>query len=387
MAKIGFGQVDHRRSLGLTLAHIDTILAQGGNGSDDEKTGAVSTPIYLSTAFRHPGLGESTGFDYSRLASPTRQILEKQLAAIEYADAAFAVSSGMAAIDLLFSTFLNAGDHFVTSDDLYGGSFRYFDDLTKKSAVTYSLWNGTDYTDLKQKLDAKTRLVWIETPSNPTMKIIDIKKVAETVHAADPKILVAVDNTFLSPILQNPIKLGADIVVHSATKYLGGHNDILAGAVISAKADLSEALGSNLVTRGQTLDPFSSWLLLRSLKTLSVRMARHNQSAQYIARVLPKIAGVDKVLYPGLGGMISFYLAKDHDVNAFLQGLKLFSFAESLGGAESLITIPSVQTHHDMSETRRLALGITDNLVRVSVGLEDQDDLLNDLKQAIKGAQ
>ncbi|MHA5204552.1 PLP-dependent aspartate aminotransferase family protein [Oenococcus oeni] len=369
------------------MAHIDTILAQGGNGSDDQKTGAVVAPIYFSTAFRHPGLGESTGFDYARLQTPTRQILEKQLAEIEYGDNAFAVSSGMAAIDLLFSTFLKKGDNFIASDDLYGGSFRYFDDLVEKNGIDYSLWDGTDFSYLKQKISPKTRLIWLETPSNPTMKIIDIKKVADFVHKIDSKILVAVDNTFLSPILQNPIKLGADLVVHSATKYLGGHNDILAGVVVSSRSELSKSLQENLITRGQVLDPFSCWLLLRSLKTLSLRVQRHSSSAQYIAKVLTKINGVDKILYPGLGGMISFYLSDGYDTDKFLQGLKLFSFAESLGGAESLITIPSIQTYHDMSQQRRNELGITDNLVRVSVGLEDKDDLLDDLKQAIKGAK
>ncbi|MFT8917689.1 MAG: aminotransferase class I/II-fold pyridoxal phosphate-dependent enzyme [Oenococcus sp.] len=369
------------------MAHIDTILVQASNGSDDAKTGAVSTPLYFSTAFRHPGLGESTGFDYARLQTPTRAILEKQLAVLEHGSDGFAVSSGMAAIDLLFSSVMHSGENFVSSDDLYGGSFRYFDDIAKKDNVSYTLWDGQDEQALADKINDKTRLVWLETPSNPTMKIIDIKKCAQAAHKKNPNIIVAVDNTFLSPIFQNPIDDGADVVVHSATKYLGGHNDILAGAVITKSHDLGETIDYNLVTRGQVLDPFSCWLLLRSLKTLHLRMARHDSNGRFLAKHLLKFAGVEKVLYPGLGGMLSFYLADGYDTDKFLKGLKVFSFAESLGGAESLITIPSIQTHHDMSQERRDQLGITDNLVRVSAGLEDQDDLLADLKQAIKGAK
>ncbi|WP_439426031.1 trans-sulfuration enzyme family protein [Oenococcus alcoholitolerans] len=369
------------------MAHIDTILAQAGNGSDDEKSGAVSSPIYFSTAYRHPGLGRSTGFNYSRMIQPTRKILEDELAALEHGQRAFAVSSGMAAIDLLFSSFLKEGDNFIASDDLYGGSFRYFDDISTKSGLDYKLWDGRNFQKLADLINDKTRIVWLETPSNPTMKIIDLKRTAQVVHAANPQTILAVDNTFLSPIFQNPILDGADAVVHSATKYLGGHNDILAGALILKEdGPRAETVYQNLVTRGQVLDPFSSWLLIRSLKTLHLRMARHDKSGRFLAEALKKIPGVDKVLYPGVGGMISFYLNEKYDIDLFLRGLKIFSFAESLGGAESLITIPSVQTHQYMSEKRRNQLGITSNLVRVSVGLEDQQDLLDDLTQAVRGA-
>jgi cystathionine gamma-synthase len=364
---------------------IETILAQGGNRSDDNNTGSIVTPINLSTAFRHPGLNESTGFDYSRLAGPTRSILESQLAKLESGHRAFATSSGMAAIDLVFRSFLESGDNFISSDDLYGGSFRYFDTL-EKSGITYQTLAEFTEESLKSVINENTKLVWIETPSNPTMKIIDIEKVSKLVHAINPKIYVAVDNTFLTPILQNPLKLGADIVVHSATKYLGGHNDILAGVVITSNEDDSDIVEKQLTTTGQTLDGFSSWLLVRSLKTLHLRVAQHTKSAQYIAEKLAETTGVDKVLYPGIGGMISFYLSEEKSVDAFLRGLKVGSFAESLGGPETLITIPYVQTHHDMTVEARLELGITEHLIRVSVGLENQDDVLQDLQEAVKGA-
>lgn len=369
------------------MTKISTQLIQGSNGSDDDKTGAVSAPLYFSTAFRHPGLGQSTGYDYSRLATPTRELLESQLATIEHGEQAFAVSSGMAAIDLVFSTFTKTGDHFIASDDLYGGSFRYFDNQKAKYLIDYETWNGQDTDQLVQLIKPSTRLIWLETPSNPTMKIIDIKKVARAVHQLRSDILIAVDNTFLTPIYQQPLTEGADIVVHSATKYLGGHNDILAGAVVVQRAELAEKLAAQLVTTGQTLDPFDSWLLLRSLKTLSVRMHAHTQNAQFLAQKLATLAGVDRVLYAGVGGMISFYLNDNYDVNAFLQGLKVCSFAESLGGVESLVTVPDVQTHHDMPVVNRRALGITPNLIRLSVGLEDQDDLFADLQHAINNAK
>ncbi|MBZ6010301.1 trans-sulfuration enzyme family protein [Leuconostoc gelidum] len=367
------------------IKKIDTILAQGGNGTDDNKTGAIVTPLYFSTAYRHPGLGESTGFDYARLNTPTRHILEEQLAILEQGVQAFATSSGMAAIDLVFSTVLKTGDHFLTSDDLYGGTYRYFDSIVTQRGVSYDPCSNLD--DFLTKIQPKTKLIWLETPSNPMMKIFDIQQISAVVKAKYPDIILAVDNTFLTPIFQQPLTLGADIVVHSATKYLGGHNDILAGAVITDVDELAAQLETVLATSGQVLDPFSSWLLIRSLKTLHVRMIRHNENGHYLADKLVDVSGVSHLNYAGVGGMISFYLANGYDVDAFLKGLHIASFAESLGGPETLITIPAIQTHHDMSQTQRLALGITDQLVRVSAGLEDKDDLLNDLTQAIEGAK
>ncbi|MFD1484943.1 trans-sulfuration enzyme family protein [Lacticaseibacillus baoqingensis] len=365
------------------MAKLATQLIQGANGTEDDRTGTVVPALYLSTAFRHPGLGESTGFDYSRLTTPTRALLETQLATIEKGSAAFAVSSGMAAIDLVFSAFTKTGDHFIASDDLYGGSFRYFDERQAKYQINYDTWDGVDVDGLLLKLQPTTRLIWLETPSNPTMKVIDIEAVATAVHAVRPDILVAVDNTFLTPVYQQPLTLGADVVVHSATKYLGGHNDILAGAVVVNNADLAESLSQQLTTTGQNLDPFDAWLLIRSLKTLNIRMHAHTANARYVAQQLKQTAGVDQVLYAGIGGMISFYLNTQYAVDTFLKNLQICSFAESLGSVETLITVPDVQTHHDMPEAQRRALGITPNLIRVSVGLEDQADIAEDIIQAI----
>lgn len=364
---------------------IDTLLAQGGNGSDDTKTGAVVSPLYFSTAYRHPGLGESSGFDYARLKTPTRKILEDQLADLEQGVQGFATSSGMAAIDLVFATLIKNGDHFITSDDLYGGTYRYFDAIVEQTGVSYDVWNGEN--NISKLIKSNTKLVWLETPSNPTMKTTNIQILSNQIKKINPNILIAVDNTFLTPIFQQPLKIGADIVVHSATKYLGGHNDILAGAVIVDSNDLAEKFENSLITRGQVLDSFSSWLLLRSLKTLHLRMQRHHENGQYLAEKLACIAGVEKVLYAGIGGMLSFYLSDRYSVDAFLQHLKISSFAESLGGPETLITIPAIQTHHDMTQEQRERLGITEHLIRVSAGLEDKEDLLADLKQAIGGAK
>ena len=369
------------------MTKLATQLIQGTNGTDDQHTGAIVPPLYFSTAYRHPGLGQSTGYDYARLATPTRTLLEQQLAAIERGHSALAVSSGMAAIDLVFSTFTQTGDHFLASDDLYGGSFRYFDVRKAKYQIDYDTWNGQTVADLLAQIKPNTRLIWLETPSNPTMKIIDIKAVASAVHEKRPDILIVVDNTFLTPIYQQPLTEGADLVVHSATKYLSGHNDLLAGAVITSTAAQETALRDQLTTTGQTLDPFDAWLLIRSLKTLNLRMKAHTANAQALAKVLKNDAAVSRVLYAGVGGMISFYLAKGYDVNAFLQHLKVCSFAESLGAVETLVTIPDVQTHHDMPVVQRRALGITPNLIRVSVGLEDVDDLSADLRQALASAK
>ncbi|WP_225048434.1 trans-sulfuration enzyme family protein [Lacticaseibacillus kribbianus] len=369
------------------MTNLDTQLIQGTNRTEDASTGAIVPPLYFSTAFRHPGLGESTGYDYSRVTTPTRALLEQQLAAIEHGTQAFAVSSGMATIDLVFSTFTRSGDAIIASDDLYGGTFRYFDTRRDNYNIPYTTWNGQDVNDLVAQLTPATKLIWLESPSNPTMKVLDIAAVAQAVHAVRPDVLIAVDNTFLTPVYQQPLTLGADLVVHSATKYLGGHNDLLAGAVVVADPALGAKLAAQLTTTGQTLAPFDSWLLLRSLKTLGVRMRAHTANAQFLAQKLAALPGVAKLLYAGVGGMISFYLADGYSVDAFLRGLHVCSFAESLGSVETLVTVPAVQTHHDMPEKQRLALGITPQLIRVSVGLEDQGDLLADLTQAIAGAK
>lgn len=370
------------------LIDIDTLLAQAGNRDNHDQYHSVSTPIYLTSNFRHRDLEDAETFDphkqysYSRLSTPTRSVLQKTLADLEGGANAFAVSSGMAAIQLVFSLF-KSGDEIITSDDLYGGSFRYFDYLADHYGVKFSKWNGKDYEKLSDLVTAKTKAVWLETPSNPTMKIIDIQKVADLIHAANQNALVCVDNTSLTPVYQQPLREGADIVVHSATKYLSGHNDMLAGCVIAKSEEIASELEFNFNTTGVTLDPFDSWLLLRSLKTLAVRMERHTSNAKYVAACLKKLPQVQKVLYPGVGGMISFYLQNMDQVDRLFKHLKIISFAESLGGVESLLTIPSLQTHSDMAKEDRLKLGITDELLRLSTGLENPKDLANDLTQAL----
>lgn len=363
--------------------HIETLLAQAGNRTDDDKTGAISAPIYLSTAYRHAGLGQSTGFDYPREAQPTRCILEQTLAQLEHGVAAFALTSGMAAIQLVFTLF-HSGDRIIVSDDLYGGSYRFFDLLHDHYHLEFAVWDGQDQAVLAQLIDDQTVALWLETPSNPTMKVIDIAATAKTTQAQGIKLIV--DNTFYTPLIQKPLDLGADIVVHSATKYLAGHNDVLAGAVVAKHQADADALEFNLVTTGAVLDPFDAWLLLRSLKTLPLRIHQHEANAQTLVKTLGQDPHVDKVLYPGRGGMISFYLAENVDVDQFLRALKVISFAESLGGAESLVTVPAVQTHADLTEEARQAKGITPNLIRLSTGLENVADLQADLAQALAAA-
>ncbi len=372
----------------MTENRLDTILAQAGNRNNHDQYGSVSTPLYFSSNFRHPSLEEveasdpHSGYSYSRLSTPTRDVLQDTLAKMESGCAAYAVSSGMAAIQLVFSLF-KTGDKIITSDDLYGGSFRYFDYLESHYNIQFTKWNGTDYDELQQLVSPDTKAIWLETPSNPTMKIIDIAKVANILHTANPESLVCVDNTFLTPVYQQPLTQGADIVVHSATKYLSGHNDLLGGAVIAKKPQIAEELEFNFNTTGVTLDPFDSWLLLRSLKTLSVRMERHTSNAQKVAACLSNAPCIEKVLYSGQGGMVSFYLSNEDKVRQLLDNLKVVAFAESLGGVESLITLPAKQTHADMTEEARQKLGITSTLLRLSVGLENPDDIIEDIVSAL----
>ncbi|MCP0887879.1 PLP-dependent transferase [Ligilactobacillus sp. WILCCON 0076] len=366
---------------------IETLLAQAGNHNDGDSRNSVSTPIYLSSNFRHRDLEEIETFDektqyaYSRLATPTRRVLETTLAKLEEGKHAFALTSGMAAIQLVFSLF-KSGDHIISLDDLYGGTFRYFDYLEKQYGLTFSKWNGQEIAQLEALVQPQTRCIWIETPSNPTMKEVDIAQIAQTIHEKRPDILIAVDNTFYTPIYQKPLVLGADIVVHSATKYLSGHNDLLGGVVVAKDDEVGEELSFNFKTTGANLDPFDSWLLLRSLKTLPIRMRAHTENAQKVAQYLEDEPAVEKVLYPGKGGMISFYVKEHEKVAPLFKRLQIISFAESLGGVESLLTIPYLQTHPDMPEAERLRLGITENLLRLSVGLENATDLIADLKQA-----
>ncbi|WP_396442948.1 trans-sulfuration enzyme family protein [Liquorilactobacillus mali] len=375
--------------MNLKKYEIETLLAQAGNHSQEDPYGTVATPIYLSSTFRHGKLSDVDHFDYekqyaySRMANPTRKTLEQTLALLEEGTKGFALSSGMAAIELVFSLF-KSGDEIISTDDLYGGTFRYFDHLSEHYGLKFTQWDGTNNDELIKRVTSKTVALWIETPSNPTMKKTDIAEIAALVHGINSNIKVIVDNTFYTPIYQKPLDLGADIVVHSATKYLSGHNDLLGGAVICKDTKTADILTFNFNTTGAVLDPFDSWLLLRSLKTLPLRMHQHTENAQNIVKFLSNSSAVSKVLYPGKGGMISFYLKDKTKLAAFFDRLKIISFAESLGGIESLVTLPAKQMHHDMPVEQREKLGITDNLLRLSVGLESSKDLIAELKNALE---
>ena len=360
---------------------LDTLLAHAGTATDPA-TGAITTPIHLSTAFGHPGLRESTGYDYTRTASPTRDVLQDALARLDGGTAGFALSSGMAAIQLAVETLAPRGGRVVALEDLYGGTYRYLQVLTEAGALEVDFVIGED--GLREALRRPASLVVIESPTNPMMAEIDIARVARWAH--DAGALLVVDNTFYTPVICRPLELGADAVVYSATKYLGGHNDVMAGALVVADPDLGERLMYRLNTTGATLGPFDCFLLLRGLKTLSLRMARHEANARRVAALLEADARVTRVLYPGRSGMVSFEPADDVDIAAFLGAVRVFAFAESLGGVESLVTCPSVQTHADVPPATRAAYGLTDRLLRLSVGIEDPDDLVADLERALTAA-
>lgn len=365
---------------------VETIAAQAGNHRD--ANGSVSAPLYFSSNYRHPSLEQAINFDeqkeytYARLATPTRRVLEETLAELESGQRAFALSSGMAAVQLALSI-LKTGDELISLDDLYGGDFRYFRYLESHMGVKFKQWDGEKLADLVDLLSPATRVVWLETPSNPTMKKLDLKALFAAVHEYNSSILVMVDNTFYTPIYQQPLTLGADVVVHSATKYLSGHNDLLGGVVVVNDEQLDNEYYEYYITTGDTMATFDAWLLLRSLKTLPIRMERHTKSATKIKEFLESRPEVTKVLYPGKAGMISFYLATPELTRQVLDNVKIISFAESLGGAESLITIPLYQTHADVEEAQREKLGITPTLLRLSVGLENPDDLIADLAQLL----
>ncbi|MGJ9458634.1 methionine biosynthesis PLP-dependent protein [Oceanobacillus sp. CF4.6] len=358
---------------------IETKLAQLGNKSD-EKTGAINPPIYLSTAYQHKGLGQSTGYDYTRTKNPTRNILEAGIAELEAGDTGYACSSGMAAIQLVLSLF-RSGDHLIAPEDLYGGTYRMLEQYADIYDIktTYDTFDDIEKTE--QLITPNTKAIFIETPTNPSMQEINISLYATLAKQHD--LLLIVDNTFLTPYLQQPISLGADIVIHSATKYIGGHNDVLAGLVVAKGEAICAKLSLNHNANGAVLSPFDSWLLIRGLKTLSLRMDRHEENARIIAGYLKEHPAVTKVLYPNKGGMLSFCLKKSKYVDPFLLKLQLIVFAESLGGVESFITYPTTQTHADMPEDERLRRGISNELLRFSVGIENVEDLKADLQQAL----
>lgn len=378
---------------------IETICVHGGEHKFPDSRESLSMPIYQTAAFAHPDLGHSPDrFYYTRLTNPTRMHLEETVAALEGAEKAIAFTSGMAAITAVFELFA-PGDRILCSADLYGGTVLLLDSIGKKNGLILDLVDTTDPETVKAAITPDTRAVYIETPSNPMMNVTDIRFCAELAHSVGA--LLIVDNTFLSPYFQNPIALGADIVIHSGTKYLGGHNDTLAGFVCLKDDTFSEKLYKISYTLGATLSPFDSWLMIRGIKTLAIRMERAQENALAIASWLKQQEKVTRVYYVGLpehpgyavnasqsrgsGAMLSFTVATPKLAQQVLAKVKIFTFAESLGGPESLITFPATQTHADVAEEERNRLGITDCFLRMSVGLEKAEDLIADLDQALNG--
>ncbi|MDT9024094.1 methionine biosynthesis PLP-dependent protein [Rossellomorea sp. YC4-1] len=360
--------------------HIDTMLVQAGNRKDPA-TGAVSLPIHLATAYEHKGVGQSTGYDYTRTGNPTRATLEDTLTQLEEGHRGFAFSSGMAAIQAILSLF-STGDELIVSKDLYGGSYRLFVQYEAQYRIKFHFVDTSDAGSIEEQISKRTKAIFLETPTNPLMNEASISEVAGL--AKHNGLLLIVDNTFYTPILQKPLSEGADIVIHSATKYLGGHNDVLAGVVIVNTEELAEKIYTIQNSIGAVLAPFDCWLLLRGMKTLSLRMAQHEKNARKLAKYLDAHECVTDVLYPGKGGMLSFRIAKEEWVSPFLQHLKVITFAESLGGVESFITYPATQTHADIPEEERKSLGICNRLLRFSVGIEFIDDLIEDLENVFQ---
>ncbi|NHN29237.1 aminotransferase class I/II-fold pyridoxal phosphate-dependent enzyme [Paenibacillus agricola] len=378
---------------------IESRLVQIGS-QEEPVTGAVSFPVYQATAFRHPKLGQSTGFDYARTKSPTRKVLEEAIAELESGDAGFACSSGMAALQTIFALF-SQGDHLIVSLDLYGGTYRLLEKIMSRFGVTATYVDTNDIDALESHYRPSTKAVLIETPTNPLMMITDLELVCS--WAKKKNVLTIVDNTLLTPFFQRPIELGADIIIHSATKYLGGHNDVLAGLIVTKGKELSEQMAFLHNSIGAVLGPQDSWLLMRGMKTLAIRMERHQYNAKRMADFLLQHPQVDSVYYPALeshpgyeiqkkqssgnAGIFSFKLKDARYIEPILRHIKLIAFAESLGGVESLMTYPSVQTHADIPEEIRTRIGLDDRLLRYSVGIEHIEDLIADLSRAIDLAQ
>lgn len=355
--------------------------------------GAISYPIYQSATYAHPGVGQSTGYDYSRLQNPTREHLEKTVASLENGIDALAFSSGMAAITLMMELF-KPGDHLIVDADLYGGSIRLFNHVSEKNGIEFSSVD-CHKENVAAYIRENTKAVYIETPTNPMMNVTDIKALAEITKKHN--ILLIVDNTFLSPYFQNPLELGADIVVHSGTKFLGGHNDTLAGFLVTNRADISEKLRFLIKTTGSGLAPFDSWLILRGIKTLGIRMEQAQKNAFKIAEWLKTKSAVTRVIYPGLpdhpgyeimkkqargfGSMLTFQLESREFALSVLEKVRMIKFAESLGGVETLITYPTTQTHADVPKEIRERNGITEATLRLSVGIEDAQDLLDEFEK------
>ena len=379
--------------------NINSLLIHGGIDGD-ETTGAVNVPIYQTSTYKQDGLGENRGWEYSRTGNPTRAALEKLIADLEGGEYGLAFASGLAAINTVLSLF-KEGDRLIVSDNIYGGTFRILDNVFKNFGITYMIVNTSNLDEVEAALrgeDADSiKAVYIESPANPLLTVTDIAAVSELAKLYGKKVIV--DNTFLTPYLQRPLSLGADIVVHSGTKYLGGHSDTVSGFVIVNDKELADRLYYLQNAIGGVLGPWDSYLMIRGIKTLGVRMDRHVANAQKIAEWLVGSGYVEKVYYPGLktdpgyevqqkqadgaGAMISFTLKKEYDYKKFFKSLKLVTLAESLGGVESLVCHPASMTHAAIPKEIREAVGITDELIRLSVGIEDVNDIIDDLEQAI----
>lgn len=363
----------------------------------DSATGATIVPIYQTATFTQEEIGKTKGYDYSRSDNPTREALEKAIASLENGKYGLAFASGLAAETAVLSI-LKPGDNIVAADDLYGGTYRLFTKVLSNQGITTTFIDGTNPAAIESAITKNTKLIWLETPTNPLLKLSDIKAISDI--ATDRDVLLVVDNTFATPYFQNPLDLGADIVVHSTTKYINGHSDVVGGAVILNNYDLYEKIKFYQNAAGGILGPFDSWLTLRGLKTLAVRMERHEFNSRKIAEFLENHPNIEKVNYPGLeshpqhelakrqlkgfGGMISFELNGGiAEVNKFVKNLKIFSLAESLGGVESLISHPAQMTHASLPALERKNRGINDNLIRLSIGIEDVEDLIADLEYAL----
>lgn len=377
---------------------IETKLIHGGVDGD-QATGAVNVPIYQTSTYRQAGFGENTGWEYSRTGNPTRAALEALIAELEGGVAGFAFASGMAATSTVLSLF-KAGDRIIISSNVYGGTFRVLDKVFKNLGIHYSIEDTTNLETLETKITPDVKAFFVESPANPLLTVTDLSAVAQI--AKNHGLLTIVDNTFMTPYLQRPLELGADIVVHSATKYLGGHSNLVAGLAVTSNKELADRLAFAQNAVGAVLGPFDSFLLIQGIKTLGVRLDRHTENALRIARYLEASEAVKKVYYPGLptaqgyeinkrqakngGAMISFELNGNYDVRKFFKGLKLISLAESLGGVESLVCHPATMTHASIPKEIREKVGITDGLIRLSVGIEKVDDLILDLNSGIQAS-
>jgi len=377
-------------------AHFSTICIHAGQ-EPDPSTGAIITPLFQTSTYVQDELGRHKGFEYARTQNPTRFALERNIAAIENGKAGFAFASGMAAIGAV-ATLLKSGDHVVVTANTYGGTFRLFDKVLTRYQLEFSYVDTSRPELIEQAIQPNTKLLFVETPTNPVMKLTDLRRAAEIAHARGVKIVV--DNTFASPYVQRPLELGADLVVHSTTKYLNGHSDSIGGIVVAVRDDDIEWLRFIQNTEGAILSPMDSWLVLRGTKTLAVRMAQHNRNGLAIAEFLEGHPKVQEVMYPGLpshpqyelakrqmngfGGMLSFEVGSFEAARQVLNKVRLMALAESLGGVETLIGHPASMTHASVPPERRAEIGLTDSLIRISVGIEDAEDLIADLRQALE---